>query len=660
MIGRSRTVRAKVLFAIVFVAGGSLILSFTVAGYDQYQSARRTAKAEAELRSGIIAQNIAAALAFEDEDSAGDVLQSLFVDPTVELAVAYRRPSAEDAWTPFVSKFRDEESPLPAHPETPGTEYARGCLVSWVLVDDGAEAMGAVLVQSDLSQLRRALIGQLVAQLFTLGVALALTILIATRIARSITTPIRHLGNVARKISEQQDLSVRAHRFQQDELGDLTDVFNRMVTEIERRDQELRAIRDRLEDRVSERTAELEETILVAESANRSKSEFLANMSHEIRTPMTAILGFTDLLLEAGPNSAEFDPHLKTIRRNGGHLLAIINDVLDISKIEAGRLEVEAIAFSPTGLVDDVLSLLRARAEEKLIELSVTMAEGVPAVAQSDPTRLRQILVNLVGNAIKFTREGHVQVIARWQDKDERLQFEIRDTGIGMSEEQQMRLFQPFMQADASTTREFGGTGLGLAITRRLTELLGGTIRVSSELDRGSTFTVEVPMPAVESAPVVPMTRSTKQATPSEHPTSGRLLLAEDGPDNQRLISFILKKAGYEVEVVGDGAQAMERALAEHDAGTPFGAILMDMQMPVMDGYTASTRLRESDYPGPIIALTAHAMSGDRERCLEAGCDDYATKPVDRTVLLETVARWLTAESELSETKERPESQPTP
>jgi signal transduction histidine kinase/CheY-like chemotaxis protein len=380
-----------------------------------------------------------------------------------------------------------------------------------------------------------------------------------------------------------------------------------------------------------------------AEAASRTKSEFLANMSHEIRTPMTAILGYADLLLDVHQAPSDRLDCIQTIRRNGGHLLQLVNDILDLSKIEAGRLDVEEIQCDPGVIVAEVGSLMQVRASERGVAFEVAYDGPVPQRVITDPTRLRQILLNLVGNALKFTERGSVRLIVRCHAERQRLEFDVIDTGVGMSEETIGRLFRPFTQADSSTTRQFGGTGLGLTISRRLAGMLGGDLSVRSAVGVGSTFTGWVRTGPLEGIPTTttPMQRAApnhRQAVPR---VSGRILLAEDGPDNQRLIQAILRLSGAEVEVVDNGRSAVERALAEQAAGRPFGLVLMDMQMPVLDGYGATSLLRSRGYRLPIVALTAHAMQGDREKCLLAGCDDHETKPVDRASLLQTVARYL-------------------
>lgn len=393
----------------------------------------------------------------------------------------------------------------------------------------------------------------------------------------------------------------------------------------------------------------------LADQANKSKTEFLANMSHEIRTPMTAILGFADTIREHEDIShapKQRIDAIDTIKRNGEHLLDIINDILDLSKIEANKLNVETIRCSPIQIIAEIKSLMHARATLKNIQLKFEFESGIPKIIQSDPTRLRQILINLTGNAIKFTESGTVCIrISLVQSDDDNslnkplIQFEIIDTGIGFSEDQFGNLFTAFAQADSSTTRNYGGTGLGLSISKKLANMLGGDITAISTIGKGSTFRVQVETGPLEGVEILKNPSADLLSVPmriehSNAPTpklNSRILLAEDGPDNQKLISFVLKNAGASVTVVENGKLALNAALDAKSKGKPFDIILMDMQMPIMDGYQATSQLRQRHYSGPIIALTAHAMSSDRAKCLEAGCTDFATKPINRQILYELI-----------------------
>ena len=387
-----------------------------------------------------------------------------------------------------------------------------------------------------------------------------------------------------------------------------------------------------------------------AEIAARSKGKFLANMSHEIRTPMTAILGYADLMTNPSQSSDERENCIQTIRRNGKHLLTIINDILDLSKIDAGMMTVERISISPGPIVAEILSLMRPRALEQRLQLNARYTSAIPLTIHSDPTRLRQILLNLIGNALKFTKSGSVtlDISLSNPDGDEpaKLVFKVIDTGIGMTPVQREQLFEAFSQADNSVTRKFGGTGLGLTISKRLSQMLGGDISVTSELGQGSTFVVEIetgPLvgPMTYECPDEAMIEPVESTNPTTLKPGSRILLAEDGLDNQRLISFILKKADAEVTVVENGQLAFDAAIAADKANQPYDVILMDMQMPVLDGYNATRQLRQQGYCRPIIALTAHAMRGDRDKCIDAGCDDYTTKPINKVALLTMIQKHI-------------------
>jgi PAS domain S-box-containing protein len=388
-----------------------------------------------------------------------------------------------------------------------------------------------------------------------------------------------------------------------------------------------------------------------ADAANRAKSEFLANMSHEIRTPMTAILGFADLLADPLANAAEDREHIDTIKRNGEHLLAIINDILDLSKIEAGKMTVEHVAISPSQILLEVESLMRVRAKDRGITLNIEQETPIPEHILSDSLRLKQVLVNLVGNALKFTEHGGVTVRVGLDSNALNgpfLRFEVTDTGIGMTPEQVAGLFRAFHQADASTTRKFGGTGLGLRISKSLAQLLGGDITVSSTPGKGSSFTFTIATgPIANVAMMVPGSLQIRSpmaadAITSERPLAGvRVFFAEDGPDNQRLIAFHLRKAGADVRIFDNGLLALHAMTIDAGPHAPLASpvpcdlLVTDMQMPEMDGYTLARALRSRGWRGPIVALTAHAMTGDAERCIASGCDAYATKPIDREKLID-------------------------
>jgi len=394
-----------------------------------------------------------------------------------------------------------------------------------------------------------------------------------------------------------------------------------------------------------------------AESASRSKSEFLANMSHEIRTPMTAILGFADLLdTDDYATNDEFRAKnaIQTIRSNANHLLTIINDILDMSKIDAGCMTVECIDTNAIQVIEEVVSLMQPRALGSGLKVVAIYHGAMPSKIKSDPTRFRQILSNLVGNAVKFTAVGGVAVHARLDCENQRLICRIVDTGIGMTHEQTENIakFEAFSQADTSHTRQFEGTGLGLRIANSLAKLLGGGIEVESARGKGSTFSVSVSTGEIAEIDLLLPEQLLKSIHASRQPKESQvgvkpaaalrlkglqILLAEDGPDNQRLIGFYLKKEGAQVTIAENGLVAAE--LIERN-NIHFDLVFMDMQMPELDGYASTARLRKGGYTIPIIALTAHAMDGDRKKCIDAGCDEYTTKPIQREQLIDLAERY--------------------
>jgi PAS domain S-box-containing protein len=382
-----------------------------------------------------------------------------------------------------------------------------------------------------------------------------------------------------------------------------------------------------------------------AEAANTAKSMFLANMSHEIRTPMTAILGYADLLADTFLSPSTRDNYLAVIRRSGEHLLHLINDVLDLSKIEAGKFVIEPRPSSLVSLLAEVASLMRPRADQRGNELSVEYLGVMPETIVTDGARLRQAVVNLVGNAVKFTEHGRVRIVASflpdWRNGQPAVKIEVIDTGAGIPEGVMSQLFQPFSQGDASTSRRFGGTGLGLAISHHLAGLLGGELTATSVPGEGSAFALTVPAGDLRGVTIlrdpseaIQETAHDTRASTEKDLAGLRILLAEDGYDNQELIRTVLCNAGAEVEIAENGCVAVNKAEAE-----VFDVILMDMNMPEMDGYDATRLLRQRGYTRPILALTANAMSSDCERCLSAGCDDHLTKPIDRSRLIRTIAQ---------------------
>lgn len=390
---------------------------------------------------------------------------------------------------------------------------------------------------------------------------------------------------------------------------------------------------------------ELKRAKILADEANTAKTLFLANVSHEIRTPLGIIMGFTELALAQLKSSENLERYLQSIQRNGQLLNQIIGEVLDLSKIEARCLETEQIRVELKDLLQETVSLLDLKAREKSITLTLIMDKNLPDFIETDPTRLRQIIMNLVGNSIKFTNKGKVNVIVRWTPQSQ-LELTIQDTGIGISPEQQNKLFQPFSQADNSMTRSYGGTGLGLVLSQQLAQALGGNLYLAkSELNVGSTFvcTVKPAHPEWVSKSMrapMPNQDSARDAQNAISLAGLKILIVEDSEDNRFLITHFLKDSGAKIEEAENGLEAIEKA-----EKTFYDAILMDLQMPVMDGHEATIKLRSNRFTGPIIALTAHAMQEERDKALKEGFTAYLTKPLDSQLLLATIDRTVKAES---------------
>ena len=448
-----------------------------------------------------------------------------------------------------------------------------------------------------------------------------------------------------------------------DEIGLLAKSFNRLReklaavhealdAKVRKRTFELQLVNENLRHKIAEcQQAESHAKSLAHEAvaANRAKSNFLANMSHELRTPMNAIIGFSQVLSEENLKQEHLS-YIKTITENSKNLRHLIDDILDYSKIEAGKMEIHQCECRVGDLLEEIESMLRPSTVKKNIAFEILQCDFTPQVIRTDPLRLRQCLINLISNAIKFTETGHVYVnvsLLKYQE-NAYIQFDVEDTGIGIAKEKISVIFNSFTQVDATTTRKYGGTGLGLSITQKLVELLNGEISVVSTEGRGSVFTIKIPVGVKwpdEEAPVwnkyLPVDEINELLETEKGTTmyQGKILVAEDNPSNQKLIDILLRKLGLEVALAADGLEAIEQCSEQ-----TFDIILMDMQMPNLNGYDATRQLRAQGVKTPIIAVTANAMTGDEQKCIDVGCDGYLSKPIDRSKLEELISQHLTVQ----------------
>ncbi len=656
------TIKTKLTVVIMLTCLIALALTGTAFVVWGQASSRDIMAHNLTTQAGMIADSCKASLSFKDAEDTRQTLSILQAEPSIVYGGVYTGKR-----TNFVNYYREKVDIRlhPLHIQEQGYHFDEGLLTVFQAIVVDGETIGFVCLRSDLQPLHAMFRRNVSIVTVVLLLALLVAYGVSSGLQGLISRPILKLAEVAQAVSKQKEYSVRAPKQSNDEVGLLIDSFNEMLDQIQQRDVALVQANNDLETQVHARTADLTKEIAdrkqsenranemasQAQWANAAKSQFLANMSHEIRTPMNAIVGFSELLAEADL-AEEQQREVGNIRESAANLLNLINDILDVSKIEAGQLTVEIIECSLGKLLNSLESLMASQAVTKSLEFKIIEGGDLPARIKSDPYRLQQCLINLVNNAIKFTDLGHVHVTVSLQgDQDpSTLRFDIEDTGIGIPKDRQAAVFESFTQADGSTTRKYGGTGLGLTVTKQLTELLGGTLSMTSEPGHGSVFSLVLPVNMDIAGQALLDRRSLidpEQDTVGHTAAvtfSGKVLLAEDIKTNQVLMTKMLTKTGLEVTLADDGNQALQKALSQS-----FDLILMDMQMPHMNGYDATRALKQQGCQTPIVALTANAMKGDETKCLAAGCDGYLTKPIDRGELMRIITKTLQPEQDVSE-----------